>query len=259
MRRVFRPFVQRYVALSDQIATYLQTGVGVSPQRVTRIYNGVDASRFHPAPSAARPDLLPFEGADLFVVGTVGRLQAVKDQLSLVHAFAAVVRATGGPKSRLRLVIAGEGPMRATLEEAIRTEQLAGLVWLAGGRDDVPEVMQSFDLFVLPSLSEGISNTILEAMATGLPVIATRVGGNAELVVDGETGATVPSADPSALAAAIGRYAADSDLVRAHGKAGRRRIEDRFSIQSMVAAYDAVYEALTPARPALEKRAQLGA
>ena len=80
------------------------------------------------------------------------------------------------------------GALRATLEEAIRTEQLTGLAWLAGGRDDVPEVMQSFDLFVLPSLSEGISNTILEAMASGLPVIATRVGGNAELVVDGETG-----------------------------------------------------------------------
>ena len=118
--------------------------------------------------------------------------------------------------------------------------------------------MRSFDLFVLPSLSEGISNTILEAMATGLPVIATRVGGNAELVVDGETGATVPSGDVSALAAAIGSYVANRDLLRAHGRAGRRRIEERFSIQSMVAAYDAVYDALLPAHPAVDKRAELG-
>ena len=258
LRQLFRPFVQHYIALSDQIASYLQRGVGIDPLRVTRIYNGVDTGRFRPADSRTRRELLPFSGSDLFVVGTVGRLQAVKDQVSLIGAFSRLVRESSAARSRLRLVIVGEGPVRAQLEEAIRREGLAGIAWLAGERDDVAELMQCFDLFVLSSLSEGISNTILEAMSTALPVIATRVGGNAELVVDGVTGAMVPSADPVALATAIGSYLLQPALVTEHGVAGRRRIEERFSIQSMVAAYDSVYEALLPAR-ALQKRAELGA
>lgn len=259
MRRVFRPFVQHYVALSDQIASYLQAGVGIDPRRLTRIYNGVDTTRFRPAGSRACRALLPFSGSDLFVVGTVGRLQAVKDQVSLVRAFAQLVRESGAERSRLRLVIAGEGPVRAQLEEAIRAEGLEGIAWLAGGRDDVADLMQCFDLFVLPSLSEGISNTILEAMSTALPVIATRVGGNAELVVDGVTGTTVPPANPTALAAALGTYVSQPALGPEHGAAGRRRIEERFAIQTMVASYDAVYERLLPTRSALDKRAELGA
>ena len=99
MRRVFRPFVQHYVALSDQIASYLQAGVGIDPRRVTRIYNGVDTTRFRPAGSRACRALLPFSGSDLFVVGTVGRLQAVKDQVSLVRAFAQLVRESGAERS----------------------------------------------------------------------------------------------------------------------------------------------------------------
>ncbi|MBL8249211.1 MAG: glycosyltransferase, partial [Candidatus Competibacter sp.] len=115
--------------------------------------------------------------------------------------------------------------------------------WLAGSRDEVPELLRSLDLFVLPSRAEGISNTILEAMACGLPVVATDVGGNAELVAKGETGQLVPANDPAALAAAIRGYVDDPDRMRAHGAAGRRRVEARFSLEAMVAAYRAVYDA----------------
>lgn len=260
LRQAFRPFVQHYIALSDQIAAYLQDKVGVDPRRMTRIYNGVDSNRFRAAGPETRRALLPFPGTDHFVVGTVGRLQEVKDQLSLLRAFAQLVRSQAQGHCRLRLVIAGEGPMRPRLEEAIRAEGLDGMAWLAGGRDDVAELMRCFDVFVLPSLSEGISNTILEAMSTSLPVIATRVGGNAELVLDGSTGMVVPPGDAGALEAAIRSYASQPARAKDHGAAGRRRIEERFGIDSMVAAYDALYESLVTAhRQASKDSAQLSA
>jgi len=113
----------------------------------------------------------------------------------------------------------------------------------------VPELMQCMDLFVLPSINEGISNTILEAMATGLPVIATNVGGNPELVVDGVTGCLAPPQDPAALAAAIQGYLDDPERRRRHGAAGRQRCESRFSLERMVRDYEAVYDAgLWPAK-----------
>ena len=120
----------------------------------------------------------------------------------------------------------------------------SGLAWLPGARDDVAQALRSFDAFVLPSLAEGISNTILEAMASGLPVIATRVGGNAELVDDGTTGTLVPSADAEALAQAMLRYARDPELARAQGRAGRARAERLFSLDAMVAQYTALYDRL---------------
>jgi glycosyltransferase involved in cell wall biosynthesis len=202
---------------------------------------------------------LPFTEGGGFVVGTVGRLQPVKDQLTLIRAFARLLKQPGAPHAELRLVIVGDGPSRAQLEDAIRTAGLNGRVWLAGAREDVAELMQHFDLFVLSSLSEGISNTVLEAMASALPVVATRVGGNAELVIDGSTGALVPPGDEAALAAAIGTYCSQPSLAREHGAAGRRRIEEVFSVQSMVAAYDAVYDKLLPTRPIVDKRAEIGA
>ena len=101
------------------------------------------------------------------------------------------------------------------------------LAWFAGERNDIPEIMRGLDCFVLPSRGEGISNTILEAMACALPVVATRVGGNAELVEDGVTGRLVPAADPAALAQAIVNYFEDPALAHQHGRAGRNRVEEK--------------------------------
>jgi glycosyltransferase involved in cell wall biosynthesis len=118
------------------------------------------------------------------------------------------------------------------------------LAWLPGERHDVPELMRAFDVFALPSLGEGISNTVLEAMASGLPVVATQVGGNPELVEEGKTGTLVPPGDARALAAAARAYAEDPARASAHGAAGRRQAEAKFSIASMVAAYLGVYDAV---------------
>jgi sugar transferase (PEP-CTERM/EpsH1 system associated) len=246
VRRVYRPFVQHYVALSRQIEDYLTQAVGVPVARVSQIYNGVDAQRFRAAaaqddrraPLAAAP--LSCEGA--LVVGTVGRLQAVKDQKLLVQAMVQVVREQPAARDRLRLVIVGDGPLRGELQQAIDAAQLADIAWLAGEQADVPAWLRALDLFVLPSRSEGISNTILEAMASGLPVIATRVGGNAELIDAPTTGDLFATGDAAALATHLQRALDEPGRSAAQGAAGRRRIEQRFSLDAMVSAYESMYD-----------------
>lgn len=245
LRRLYSPFVSRYVALSGHIESYLTGRVGIAPARVERICNGVDTLRFTPAATGARQTLAgsPFADASVVVVGTVGRLQAVKDQLTLVRAFE-LARARGGVGQRLRLIIAGDGPLRGEVEAEIRRAGIGDAVWLAGERTDVPAVMRALDVFVLPSQAEGISNTILEAMASGLPVVATAVGGNGELVAEGETGSLVPAQDPDRMAEALLCYASDAALRQTQGAAGRRRVEHGFSLDGMVARYTAMYDQL---------------
>ena len=121
---------------------------------------------------------------------------------------------------------------------------MADLAWLPGERTDIPEIMRGLDCFVLPSLAEGISNTILEAMASGLPVIATDVGGNADLVVTGVTGKIVPAADAEAMAHEIVRLANQPDAAQDMGRAGRDLVERKFSMNAMVAAYQGTYDKL---------------
>jgi len=168
----------------------------------------------------------------------------VKDYPSLVRAFLLLVESRPDLRDRLRLVILGDGPARAACLEQLAAAGAAALAWLPGERRDVPALMQSFDVFALPSLGEGISNTILEAMATGLPVVATRVGGNPELVEPGVTGTLVPAHDPPALADALAAYAGDAARRRTEGARARQRAEERFSIGAMVAGYLGVYDAV---------------
>lgn len=243
LRRAYSPFVNRYVALSGQIESYLTDRVGIARGRVERICNGVDSQRFRPAVQRASIAGSPFADPAAVVIGTVGRLQTVKDQVSLVRAVA-IARKQGVDGSALRLLIAGDGPQRAEVESEIRAAGIADITWLAGERSDVPEVMRAIDVFALPSRAEGISNTILEAMASGLPVVATDVGGNAELVVAGQTGALVPAENPDAMAQALLRYTSDAALRQKHGASGRQRVEQNFSIDNMVTRYTQLYESL---------------
>lgn len=241
IRALHRPLVDRYIALSGQLERYLVDEVGVRPQNITRICNGVDASSFCPASSAARPPGWPF-ARGLTVFGTVGRLQPVKAQVDLVHALADLFRRHPATATDARLAIIGDGPERPAIESAIRDTGLGDHVWLAGARADVAACMQAMDVFVLPSLTEGISNTILEAMACGLPVIATDVGGNPELVDAGRTGVLVPPSNPPALANAMLQML-DALTASRMGKAGRARIEQYFSLDAMVASYSKLYDA----------------
>lgn len=243
LRRVLNPLVSRYIALSQDLATWLEQKAKVSPRRIQQIYNGVNGQTFFPAKNR---DVLPagFASDTSIVMGTVGRLQGEKDQLTLVRAFLLLVDAMEQGRDRLRLVLVGDGPLRAPIQQLLNAADAEALVWLPGNRNDAPALLQAMDIFVLPSLVEGVSNTILEAMATGLPVVATAVGGNPELVVDGETGRLVPAADPALMSEVLHDYCLSAEQRIAHGQAGRQRVEQMFSMESMVDGYLGVYDAL---------------
>lgn len=237
LRRAFSPLVDRYVAVSADLSLWLTEKVSIPAHKVATIPNGVDSARFG---GVGRSDARRRLGipADHVVVGTVGRLDPVKDQASLVKAFAALRPARPGAL----LVIAGDGPCRAELTHLISGLGLENHVLLLGERQDIPELMAAMDLFVLPSIAEGMSNTVLEAMATGLPVVATRIGGNPELVEDGLTGRLVPPLDIAGLAAAIDGYLDDAHLRALHGKASRHRAVERFDLAVMARAYGNLYD-----------------
>jgi len=243
--------VQRYIALSAQLEDYLTTTVGIPGRRISRICNGVDVQRFRPhRPRPPLPMANP-PGPGQLVIGTVGRMQQVKDQLTLARAFIHLIRQRPGARAQLQLVMIGDGPLLDAVRAELAAADLLGLCWLPGGREDVAALLPCLDLFVLPSVNEGISNTILEAMACGLAVVATAVGGNPELVTPDETGALVPPGDPAALAAALGAYLDDRQRLARHGEAARLRAEARFSMTAMVRGYLQVYQALPgPARVA---------
>ena len=244
LRRAYRPFVDHYLALSSDLEDYLIQRVGVAPSRVTRVCNGVDTTLFAPAVSAApaRIDGCPFAGPQHWIVGTVGRMQAVKDQPTLARAFVHALAAQPGLRERLRLVMVGDGPLRSECQRILQQAGVEHLAWLPGERAGVPDVMRGLSCFVLPSLAEGISNTILEAMASGLPVVATDVGGNAELVRHGVTGELVPCDDPQALAQVLVRLAGDPEAAVQLGRAGREDALRRFSLAAMVSTYQSVYD-----------------
>lgn len=247
LRRALRPWVQRYIAVSEDLAQWLRDTVHVAPQRVTQIYNGVDSQKF--APRTQRMALGPagFADAHSFIIGSVGRMAEVKDYPSLTRAFIQLAQTEPDFGRRARLVILGEGVTRQACRTLLQDAGMAQLAWLPGDNEDIARVMPQFDVFALPSLGEGISNTILEAMACGLPVVATAVGGNGELVDAGITGTLVAPADPLLMAQALLKYFRDADLARAHGNAGRAKIEARFSMRAMVDAYSQVYDAVLAA------------
>jgi sugar transferase (PEP-CTERM/EpsH1 system associated) len=210
---------------------------------VRRICNGVDVQRFRPR-IEPRFKLVShgFAPSAELVIGTVGRMEAIKDQLTLVRAFLHLVNDDACARARVRLALIGDGTLSNEAKRMVCEAGAESLVWFAGERDDIPNLMRELDLFVLPSLREGISNTILEAMASGLPVVATNVGGNSELVLDGETGTLVPLSDPVAMADAIHSYLKDPTKLARHGQAGRKRAVEHFSIEKMVEGYLGVYD-----------------
>jgi sugar transferase (PEP-CTERM/EpsH1 system associated) len=252
MRRVLNAFVTHYVALSADLEHYLTETIGIDPRRVSRICNGVDEEKFRPAQLASRP---PAESSNVqppVVVGTVGRMHAAKGHGVLLEALGLLLGKEPNRRQRLKVRLVGDGPLRPTLEQEIARLGLRGVVELLGERGDVDELMRSFDVLVVPSVEgEGISNQILEAMASGIPVVATAVGGNAELVVPGTTGALVPPNDAGALAAALAEYLGDAARRRREGAGAREAVEARFRLNGMVERYRCLYhEVLSDGRRA---------
>lgn len=243
LRRLYSPFVHRYVALSQDLERYLSGPVGIVPRRIAQIYNGVDAEKFCPPAALAggAQAVSPLPGPGWWV-GTVGRMAAVKNQTLLARAFLLARAADPGFAAEARLVMVGDGPLRAQAQAILDSGGAGEAAWLPGERSDVADVMRALDCFVLPSLAEGISNTILEAMACGLPVVATAVGGNVELVDAGRNGLTVPNDDPEAMAQSLLDLWRNAEVRQRMGRAGRADVEQRFSMQAMVAAYRRLYD-----------------
>ena len=210
--------------------TLLASGPWLGPGDVTTVHNGIDPGPFEAAPPAELG--LP-EGA--VAVGYVGRLHPEKGVGELCRAWAGLA----GARPELHLVVVGEGSyeaeMRRILGDAPRVR------WL-GYREEVAPVLAALDLFVLPSWQESFGLAAVEAMAAGLPVVASRTGGLEEVVVDGGTGVLVPPRDPEALAAAVVELAADPERRRRLGRAGRERVRERFTVERMVDGYEAVLE-----------------
>jgi len=209
----------------------LRAGIG-PPERLVVIPNGI-------APEPWLVDA-PTEEGGRGTGGTctavmVGRFQEPKDPITLVNAWARV-----GPAHRLMLV--GDGPMRPEIEALILKQGLEGRVAVLGARDDVPELLRTADVFILSSHWEGMPLAVIEAMMSGLPVVATDVGGVSEAVVHGETGFLVPPGNPDALALALDRLLTDPALRRRMGEAGRRRALERFTEERMLTGTAAVYE-----------------
>jgi sugar transferase (PEP-CTERM/EpsH1 system associated) len=240
VRRFCAPVIHRFVAMSRDIERWMTDTVGIPAQRITQIYNGVDSRRF--APDGERAEWPWTADEAPLVIGTVGRIEPTKNQEALVHAFARVLEQAPELAQRLRLMIVGEGPQLESLRTSPVATSLGRRIWFPGAREDVAALMRRMDIFVLPSLNEGISNTILEAMACGRPIVAARVGGNPELLVHGVTGVLYESNNEAAFVECLVAYARDRALRQAHGAAARLRAVEQFSLDAMVSRYTHLYD-----------------
>ena len=241
LRRRLVPFVDRFIPVSEDLNRWLADVVRIPRAKTLFIKNGVDTETFAPGGPAAAD--APW-GPDDIVIGTVARVQDVKNHRLLVDAFAQLCAAAPALAPRLKLSIVGDGPLLPAVRAQVAALGLQDAVWLPGARADIAALLHTFAVFALPSLAEGTPVSMLEAMACGVPVVASRVGGIPEVVDEGVQGLLVPVGDVDVLAGALGRYALDPDLRAAHGRAARARVEERFSLRAMVGAYDALYDGL---------------
>jgi glycosyltransferase involved in cell wall biosynthesis len=240
--RLINPLVDRVVAVSPAVAEVTRREHGLPPDRLVTIENGVDVEAWKPEgqPRAeARRELGLCE--DEVAVGVIGHLSPVKGHADFLQAAARV----SAQAPRTRFVLVGDGPLRAALEALATSLGLGTRVVFAGTRADMPRVLSALDVVAVPSHSEGMSNALLEAMAMALPVVATRVGGNPNVVCDGVTGRLVAPRDPSALARVLLDLVADPAARQSLGRAARRHVAENLSLSGMVRRYEELYRGLT--------------
>ncbi len=212
------------VAISESICSQLKAG-GIPASRIRTIYEGIDLA-LYPSPQP----LARHRAGEIKTVGTVAHLSPEKGLSYLIDAAAMIP----GIQDRARFVIVGDGQCRKDLEQQVRRYRLEKCVRFLGFLDAPLEQLSRFDIFVLPSLSEGLSSAILNAMAASLPVVATEVGGIPELIRNGDNGLLVPPADAKALARAIEDLIDDTEVAERMGRRGREIVQERFTLERKI-------------------------
>ena len=227
------------VSVSDSIRSFIEKERAQDPGKIVTVHYGVDMSEFHgeeKVREALRREL-GFDGSHS-ILGVVARLTDQKGHIYLIKAAPKVVNLF----PNVRFVLVGDGPNRAMLMAKVQELGLADHFTFLGTREDVSELLNAFDVFVLPSLWEGLPNVVLEAMACGKPVIATSVDGTTEAVIDGETGILVPPRDPESLARAIINLLSSRELLKEYGEKGYQRAKDHFSLENQVKGFEDLYD-----------------
>jgi glycosyltransferase involved in cell wall biosynthesis len=225
------------IAESDASRRFLLKQLGYKPGKVITIRNGVDLAGWPVSKIDRQKKRMELRlGASDILVGAIGRLDRQKGFSTLIEAMA---RLKGSP---LRCVILGDGPERTRLEALIRRHHLEGSVWLLGEKGEIPSWLSAFDLYCLPSLWEGLPNSLLEAMALGLAVVASAVDGVPEAVTSGKDGLLVPPAKPAALASALKMLSNDPGKRAAFGAAAKAAVSERFTLRRMIGEYERAYE-----------------
>jgi len=240
--------------ISDSVKVYkhLVDLQKVNSDKIKIIYNGINTDVFRSERSGLnlmRKELNLKENSKM--IGIVARLEPVKDHLTLLNAFKIVTEKIPGSI----LLIVGDGSQRIILKQKVAELKLNQNILFLGSRGDIPNILSALDVFVLSSENEGLSLSLLEAMAMGKPVVATNAGGNPEIVTDGITGMLVPQKNPQKMAEAIVKILKNQDIGRKMGEAGRKRVEEKFSLDRMVREYEALYEECL-SRPKIGNRRQ---
>lgn len=239
LRRLYKPFVSHYIAVSQDIENYLAKAIAIPASRRSLIPNGVDTERFSPAPSKPVPSVegCPFASGKYWLIGTVGRLQTVKNQPYLARSYVRLLQKHPEAAQHIRLIVVGDGPLRKEVEQILNAGNAAEYAWLAGARSDIPDILRILDCFVLPSQTEGTSCTLQEAMATGLPSIATAVGGTPDLIHPARAGRLISADNEDEFANAIWAAFIDRDETRQQGLSARQFAVNNFSQQEMLGQY----------------------
>jgi glycosyltransferase involved in cell wall biosynthesis len=239
IERVTSGMVDHYITVSDSVKEYLIHKANILPEKITTIYNGVTLNGLMPEGKESTPLNFGIKPHDSVVL-SVGRLHQQKGHDYLIRAIAIVKREV----PTVKVLIVGEGEEENDLKNLVKSLDLSEEVIFAGLCREIGKILNFTNLFVLPSLWEGMPNAVLEAMAAAKPVVATRVGGVPELVVDGKTGLLVAPQDSDALAHAIVELLRNNERARRMGNAGRKRVREHFSLTAMIAKTDRLYQEL---------------
>lgn len=240
-RRIIRKglsvHVDRFIAVSHDLGSWLRESCWIKSEKISTIINGVDVEKYNPKGDGKRiRSVLGLK--DEVILGTVGRLDPIKNFDILIQAFSELKYG----RNKVKLLIAGEGKERKKLERIASETGVKDRVVFLGERDDLSNIYKIMDVFILPSRNEGISNTILEAMATGIPVIAAKVGGNVELIEHNITGLLVSPESADAIKKALSFYLTHPEIMKEQGRNARNKAVTNFSLSKMINDYSMIYK-----------------